>query len=100
MDVVFILVPCSSPKVNYKLGCGTKFAEELVNHPRSQFPHFKAPAARPLAREALRPLQPGLRVARSVPIHSVGTDFEANLARALAAPVLDILKANLQHSTN
>ena len=40
-DVVFILVPYSSPKVHYKLGCGTKFAEELVNHPRSQFPHFK-----------------------------------------------------------
>ena len=67
--------------------------------PPQAIPTLQAPAARPLAREALRPLQPGLRVARSVPIHSVGTDFEANLARALAAPVLDILKANLQHST-
>ena len=66
--------------------------------PPQPIPTFQAPAARPLAREALRPLQPGLRVARSVPIHSVGTDFEANLARALAAPVLDTLKANLQHS--
>ena len=67
-------------------------------HPQP-IPTLQAPAARPLAREALRPLQPGLRVARSVPIHSVGTDFEANLARTLAASVLDILKANVQHST-
>ena len=67
-------------------------------HPQP-IPTRQAPAARPLAREALRPLQLGLRVARSVPIHSVGTDFEANLARTLAASVLDILKANVQHST-
>ena len=67
--------------------------------PPLPIPTLQAPAARLPAREALRPLQPGLRVARSVPIHSAGTDFEANLARALAAPVLDILKANLQHST-
>ena len=67
--------------------------------PPLPIPTLQAPVARPPAREALRPLQPGLRVARSVPTHSVGTDFEANLARALAAPVLDTLKANLQHST-
>ena len=67
-------------------------------HPHP-IPTLQAPAARPLAREALRPHQPALRVARSVTTHSVGTDFEANLATALDTLVLDILKANLQHST-
>ena len=67
--------------------------------PPLPIPTLHAPVVRPLARETLRPLQPGVCVARSIPIHSVGTNFEAKLARALAASTLDILKANLEHST-